>query len=82
MGGNNEPGKKLGGNELPPELQDRPEQNRGYDEAVAGASGRPGAMQVGTSGVTERRREAESAADAGDEADEGRGRPAPDKAEG
>jgi hypothetical protein len=84
MGGNNEPGKKLGGNELPPELQDRPEQNRGYDEAVAGRSGRPGAMQVGTSGVIERRREAEEAAEGSDASagDAGRGRPAPDKAEG
>lgn len=75
----NERGGPLGGQELPPDVQDRPEQNRGYDEAVAGLSGRDGAMQVGTTGVTERRREAE---DAADRADEGRGRPAPDKAEG
>ena len=59
----NERGGPLGGQELPPEVQDRPEQNRGYDEAVEGASGRDGAMQVGTSGVTERRREAEDAKD-------------------
>lgn len=75
----NERGGPLGGQELPPDVQDRPEQNRGYDEAVEGRSGRDGAMQVGTSGVTERRREAE---DAADRADDGRGRPAPDKAEG
>ena len=81
----NERGGPLGGQELPSEVQDTPEQNRGYDEAVAGGSGRDGAMQVGTSGVTERRREAENAEgaeDAADRADEGRGRPAPDKAEG
>jgi hypothetical protein len=53
----NERGGPLGGQELPPEVQDRPEQNRGYDEAV------------------ERR-------DVADRADEGRGAPAPDKAEG
>ena len=27
---------RRGGQELPPELQDRPEQNAGYDEAVRG----------------------------------------------
>ena len=72
----NERGGPLGGNELPPDVQDRPEQNKGYDEAVAGLRGRPGAMQVGTSGVTEQRRHEE------ERADEGRGQPAPDKAEG
>ena len=49
----------LGGQELPPDVQDRPEQNKGYDEAVEGRSGRPGSMQVGTSGVTAERRHAE-----------------------
>ena len=78
--GKNEHGGPLGGNELPPDVQDRPEQNKGYDEAVAGATGRPGAMQVGTSGVTEQRRHAEERADR--QPDEGRGQPAPDKAEG
>lgn len=77
--GTNERGGPLGGQELPPEVQDRPEQNRGYDEAVEGKSGRPGTMQVGTTGIVERRRETEAAAD---RADEGRGEPAPDKAEG
>lgn len=57
----NERGGPLGGQELPPDVQDRPEQNRGYDEAVEGKSGRPGTMQVGTSGIVERRREAEKA---------------------
>jgi hypothetical protein len=76
----NERGGPLGGNELPPEVQDRPEQNKGYDEAVSGATGRPGAMQVGTSGVTEQRRHAEDRAD--EPPDAGRGQPAPDKAEG
>lgn len=75
----NERGGPLGGQELPPEVQDRPEQNKGYDEAVEGLSGRPGSMQVGTSGVAEQRRDSEGA---GDRADEGRGQPAPDKAEG
>lgn len=78
--GKNEHGGPLGGQELPPEVQDRPEQNKGYDEAVAGRSGRPGAMQVGTTGVMEERRRHE-----GDEAAGGadtRGEPAPDKAEG
>jgi len=75
----NERGGPLGGQELPPDVQDRPEQNKGYDEAVEGLRGRPGAMQVGTTGVTEERRHAE---DAADRADEGRGQPAPDKAEG
>jgi hypothetical protein len=28
---------RRGGRELPPELQDRPEQNAGYDEAVRGS---------------------------------------------
>jgi hypothetical protein len=28
---------RRGGQELPPELQDRPEQNAGYDEAVRGS---------------------------------------------
>jgi hypothetical protein len=74
----NERGGPLGGQERPPDVQDRPEQNRGYDEAVAGKSGRPGAMQVDTSGVTERRRAAANEVDAR----EGRGEPAPDKAEG
>ena len=72
----NERGGPLGGNELPPDVQDRPEQNKGYDEAVAGTTGRPGAMQVGSTGVAEERRRHEG------DADEGRGEPAPDKAEG
>ncbi len=55
----NEHGGPLGGQELPPDVQDRPEQNKGYDEAVEGRSGRPGSMQVGTSGVTAERRHAE-----------------------
>lgn len=55
----NEHGGPLGGQELPPDVQDRPEQNKGYDEAVEGRSGRPGSMQVGTSGVTQERRHAE-----------------------
>lgn len=63
----NEHGGPLGGQELPPEVQDRPEQNRGYDEAVEGKSGRPGAMQVGTTGVAERRREEATTADAAGE---------------
>ena len=71
--GRNERGGPLGGNELPPDVQDRPDQNKGYDEAVEGASGRPGAMQVGTTGITEERRNAEAREDA---------RPASDKAEG
>lgn len=75
----NEHGGPLGGQELPPDVQDRPEQNKGYDEAVEGLSGRPGSMQVGTSGVTAERRRAE---ELDDRTDEGRGRPAPDKAEG
>ena len=75
----NEHGGPLGGQELPPDVQDRPEQNRGYDEAVAGKSGRPGAMQVDSGSVTARRRAAEHEAD---RSDEGRGAPAPDKAEG
>ena len=75
----NERGGPLGGQELPPDVQDRPEQNRGYDEAVEGRSGRPGTMQVDTASVSERRREAEREAD---RAPEGRGAPAPDKAEG
>jgi hypothetical protein len=29
-------GAPRGGHELPPEVQDRPEQNRGYDEAAHG----------------------------------------------
>ena len=74
----NEHGGPLGGQELPPEVQDRPEQNRGYDEAVEGKSGRPGVMHVGTSGVVEQRREAERQGDGTQE----RGEPAPDKAEG
>ena len=73
----NERGGPLGGNELPPDVQDTPEQNKGYDEAVAGLRGRPGAMQVGTSGITEQRRHEEARAE-----NEGRGEPAPDKAEG
>jgi hypothetical protein len=75
----NEHGGPLGGQELPPEVQDRPEQNRGYDEAVEGRSGRPGAMQVDSGSITGRRRAAE---DAADQPGEGRGEPAPDKAEG
>lgn len=75
----NEHGGPLGGQELPPDVQDRPEQNKGYDEAVEGLRGRPGSMQVGTSGVTEARRRAEELED---RTDDGRGRPAPDKAEG
>ena len=31
-----DPKTRRGGQELPPELQDRPEQNAGYDEAVRG----------------------------------------------
>lgn len=76
----NERGGPLGGNEFAPELQDRPEQNKGYDEAVRGGTGRPGAMQVGTTGVVEdRKRAAERAPES---PDAGRGLPAPDKAEG
>ncbi len=74
----NERGGPLGGQELPPEVQDRPEQNRGYDEAVEGKSGRPGAMQAGGNSVVEQRRDAER----NDGGTEGRGAPAPDKAEG
>ena len=33
--------KRRGGQELPPELQDRPEQNAGYDEAVRGSDTTP-----------------------------------------
>ena len=70
----NERGGPLGGQELPPDVQDRPEQNRGYDEAVEGKSGRPGAMQVGTSGVVEQRRDAEgSDGDAGERSEPGGG---------
>jgi hypothetical protein len=72
----NERGGPLGGQELPPEVQDRPEQNRGYDEAVEGKSGRPVETQAPPDSIVERRRDAE------DSADEGRGAPAPDKAEG
>lgn len=61
--GKNERGGPLGGQELPPDVQDRPEQNKGYDEAVSGATGRPGSMQVGTTGVTEDRRHAEDKAE-------------------
>ena len=74
----NERGGPLGGQELPPEVQDRPEQNRGYDEAVEGKSGRPGAMQAGGNSVVEQRRDAER----NEGGTEDRGQPAPDKAEG
>ncbi|MDQ3171310.1 MAG: hypothetical protein M3Q55_14335 [Acidobacteriota bacterium] len=77
--GKNERGGPLGGQELPPEVQDRPEQNRGYDEAVEGGSGRTVEMQAAPESIVERRRDAE---DAADRPDEGRGAPAPDKAEG
>jgi hypothetical protein len=51
----NERGGPLGGQELPPEVQDRPEQNRGYDEAVAGKSGRPVELQPDTTSPAEHR---------------------------
>lgn len=34
---NTPPARRMGGQELPDELQDRPEQNAGYDAAVRGA---------------------------------------------
>ncbi len=34
-------GRRLGGQELPDNVQDRPEQNAGYDEAVRGERGTP-----------------------------------------
>lgn len=36
-----EPDRKRGGQELPDSVQDRPEQNRGYDEAVHGRGTNP-----------------------------------------
>ena len=33
-----QPARRRGGQELPDEVQDRPEQNRGYDAAVRGES--------------------------------------------
>jgi chromatin segregation and condensation protein Rec8/ScpA/Scc1 (kleisin family) len=36
-----DPHTKRGGQELPAELQDRPEQNAGYDEAVRGGDADP-----------------------------------------
>jgi hypothetical protein len=33
--------RRRGGQELPDEVQDRPEQNAGYDEAVRGAGAKP-----------------------------------------
>ena len=62
----NEHGGPLGGQELPPEVQDRPEQNRGYDEAVAGKSGRPVEMQPDTTSVAENRLAAENTSDGPD----------------
>jgi hypothetical protein len=38
--------RPLGGHELPPEVQDRPEQNAGYDRAVRGGSGATGRRKV------------------------------------
>ena len=35
------PPRKLGGHELPDHVQDRPEQNQGYDAAVRGRAGDP-----------------------------------------
>ena len=35
------PPRKLGGHELPAHIQDRPEQNAGYDAAVRGRAGDP-----------------------------------------
>jgi len=35
------PKRRHGGQELPDDVQDRPEQNAGYDQAVRGGSGRP-----------------------------------------
>jgi hypothetical protein len=34
-------GRRRGGQELPDDVQDRPEQNAGYDAAVRGESGSP-----------------------------------------
>ena len=39
--------RRRGGHELPDEVQDRPEQNAGYDEAVrGGAAGSPAELDV------------------------------------
>jgi len=35
------PARRRGGQELPDDVQDRPEQNAGYDAAVRGESGSP-----------------------------------------
>ena len=40
------PPRRRGGQELPDEVQDRPEQNAGYDEAVHEGPGRGGAADV------------------------------------
>ncbi|MDQ3068275.1 MAG: hypothetical protein M3R55_00920 [Acidobacteriota bacterium] len=59
----NEHGGPLGGQELPPEVQDRPEQNRGYDDAVAGKTGRAVETQPDTTSAAEHRRAAEKDTD-------------------
>ena len=48
MAGPDETRRRRGGEELPDEVQDRPEQNRGYDEAVRGeAQDTPGSAATG-----------------------------------
>ena len=41
MADNEVPRRRMGGHELPDHVQDRPEQNAGYDEAVRGRAGDP-----------------------------------------